>query len=277
MAAVMPRGRERPMKEDTRRPSRDEEDEEDDDPDDDNYDPANDEDGNAAPTDQEDTEDMEKDPRDAQIAQMQKSLAQMGKQLERLTKAQEPEVDPDDYVSETYTTEALFKGIGAEFGLALAPIVARLEAIEEGQETLQKAYDQSAVIEEENSEKLDALQKALAFASPEQLTKALAAKETETAKHTPAEGETAPTGAVTTDDVLQKGSDNEGLSSEEGTEVQELLVKAQRLLRDFDIQADGHEDAVYAMNEGKFTRQTYQTLRKGVEAATAGSERLVKA
>lgn len=276
MAQVAARGRERPTREDTRRPSRDEEDEEDDDPDDDNYDPENDEDGNAAPTDEDDT-DMDKDPRDAQIAQMRKSLAQMGKQLERLTKAQEPEVDPDDYVSETYTTEALFKGIGAEFGLALSPLVARLEAIEEGYETVSKALDQAGVIWEEVSDKQDIIQKALAGASPEAITKALAVKETETAKHTPAEGETVPTGAVTTDDILSKDADGDALSDDEKGEVSELLVKAQRLARDYSIQADGYEDAVDAMNEGKFNRATYQALRKGVEVASSNAKRLVKA
>jgi hypothetical protein len=278
MAAVMPRGRERP-KEDTRRPSRDEEDEDDDDPDDDNYDPANDEDGNAAPTDEEDedTEDMEKDPRDEQIAAMQKSITRLSTQLSRLTKATEPLADPDDYVSETYTTEALFKGIGSEFALALSPLVARLEALEEGNETIQKALDQGAVIWEEMADGQEVIQKALSVASPEQLTKALAAKGTQTDKHTSAEGQTQPTGAVTTHDVLSKGSDCEGLNDDERTEVQELLAKAQRLARDYSIAADGYEDAVDAMNEGHFNRQTYQALRKGVEVASSNAERLIKA
>ena len=91
-----------------------------------------------------------------------------------------------------------------------------------------------------------------------------------------AEGETTPSGAVAAEDVLTKGNEDR-LSQDEVTEVQSLLVKAQTLMRDYNVEADGYEEAVDAMNEGGFNRQVLEGLRKGVEAASAGVERLVKA
>lgn len=279
MAQTVARGRERPAPEDTRRRQAPADDDDEDDNTDDDYQPGTEDDQ----TD-DDGDDTEMSPGDmkkalAQVLRQNKTLTKQVRQLQKAVGGDNFDSETESgYVEQVYTSDALATMIGGEFGRAFAPVIARLDALEEGQEAVTKAIEEHGVLVEAISDTQEEIKKALGNSEGlATLVKGIAAKQTADAQQTPSVGDTTPTGTVQPDQILQKGMEGDELTAEERAEASSLIQKAQGILSEHYVAPNGFEEAVDAMNAGGFSRGTLVALRKGVEVADQEIQRLVKA